>query len=139
MDYDKINANKSKHAFVVRAGMNLANSFENIFKENLTRLMHMDCDPAFADNNNWDSEVAFYGDLEVVERHHNWCDKDKISYSKVELFETLLDLSWYAKAKDRFDTLLTNFEQCDCGFQKSLRTGLCARCSRLNAREVANG
>lgn len=139
MDYDKINSNKSKHAFVVRAGVNLANSFESIFHENLLRLMHMDCKPAFCDNGDWDGEIALYEDISKVESHHSWCDKEDISYSKVELFETLLNLSWSQKARERFDNLLTNFEQCDCGFQKSIRTGLCAHCSNINSREVVNG
>lgn len=140
MDTKKIQSNKSKHRFVVRNVVDLGNSFDMLFRENLLRLMHLDCTPALGDNEDWDSETAFYCTLEQLEKHDVWCDKsENVRFDKRELIQNLLDVSWKATAIEKMDRLLTNFEQCDCGFQKSIRTGKCAHCLRTHSREVANG
>lgn len=140
MDTKKIQSNKSKHRFVVRNAIDLGNSFDMLFRENLLRLMHLDCKPALGDNEDWDSETAFYCTVDLLEKHDVWCDKsENVRFDKRELIQNLLDVSWKTTAIEKMDSLLTNFEQCDCGFQKSIRTGKCAHCSRTHPREVANG
>lgn len=137
MDTKKISENKAKHQFVVRNGVDLANNFQHTFRENLLRLMHLNCKPAMADNGDWDSETAFYCTVDLLDKHDVWCEKDMISWDKKELIQTLLDLDWKSTAINRFDTLLEQFEQCECGFQKSIRTGVCARCQNKSNQSVA--
>ena len=140
MDIKKIQSNKSKHQFVVRNAVDLANNFNHVFRENLLRLMHLDCNPAMADDDGWDSETAFYCTVDLLERHDVWCEKDKnVRWDRRELIQTLLDKDWKSTAIEKFDRLLTSFEQCDCGFQKSINTGKCARCSDVHPRGVENG
>jgi len=137
LDTKKISENKAKHQFVVRNGIDLANGFQHTFRENLLRLMHLNCNPAMADDGHWDSEQAFYCTVDLLEKHDVWCEKDMVSWDKKELIQTLLDLDWKSTAINRFDTLLTTFEQCECGFQKSISTGVCARCLNKTNQSVA--
>ena len=137
MDTKKISENKSKHQFVVRNAVDLANGFQHTFRVNLLRLMHLNCNPALADDGHWDSEQAFYCSVDLLEKHDTWCEKDMVSWDKKELIQTLLDLDWKSTAINRFDKLLTDFEQCECGFQKSIQTGVCARCLNKTNQSVA--
>lgn len=133
--------------FIKKVYYQLINEYNDYYNENIQRLLHSHCPPATTTYvidgethvieydkqvegddwcSAWDEEKAMYCTTEELDTHLAGCNHVRESWLLNE-FENML-LNVLPKINNKVSELARDFEDCPCGFYRSIRTKVCSRC-----------